>query len=316
MQKYCPITYELLEGTSTYSRAGLKLLSPNLTTLNPIPLTSDEQLREAMNRSTKLSIQGVQPKLSARLDIKNQTFEFVDINGQYILKPDNNFWPELPANEAISMTLAQLFEISVPIHGLVFTKDKNLTYFIKRFDRKGKSKISLEDFTQLAQLTRDTKYNSSIENVIKIIDKYSTFPKIDYIELFKRILFNFVIGNEDMHLKNYSLIQKNAQIYCLSPAYDFLNTSIALAYPGEESALPLNGKKNKIKRSDLIEYLAKQRLNLSDKILANILEQLNSMKPTFIEYVHRSYLSNTMKESYVNLLMNRFDRLYSKKSSD
>lgn len=309
MTKYCPITCECIEETFFYSKKGLHLLSPKLTHLNPLPYSAQEQRQEAIIKATKLSVQGVQPKISAVLDVKSQTFVFVDQGGLYILKPENANWPELPANEAISMSMAKLFKIEAPLHGLIFNKDQSLTYFIKRFDRYKKEKRAVEDFSQLSEKNRDRKYESTIEQIIKIIDKYSTFPKIDHIKLFKRLLFNFVIGNEDMHLKNYSLINEGGT-YQLSPAYDFLNTTIAIGRPEEESALSLNGRKNKLRRQDFVDYLALERLGLSEKVTSNILLELESLKSDFADYIQRSYLSETMKEAYITIVENRYERLF------
>jgi serine/threonine-protein kinase HipA len=307
--RYCPITYDLLETNELYSAKGLRQLSSKLKTLEPLSYSAQEQRTEAINRATKLSIQGVQPKLSATLDINQQTFAFVDQNGAYILKPESDTYPELPANEAISMSLAERFNIEVPLHGLVFTKDEDLTYFIKRFDRINSNKIAMEDFAQLSCNDRDTKYNSSIEKVVKVIDEFVTFPQIEHVKLFRRILFNFVIGNEDMHLKNYSLIKRN-DIWQLAPAYDFLNTTIALKNPAEESALPINGKKNKLKREDFIDYLAIEHLKLTTKIIDDVMAELNSLKPIFIDLIERSYMTSSMKEAYVRILGERYSRLF------
>jgi hypothetical protein len=145
------------------------------------------------------------------LNIKNGFFEIVDLNGKYILKPQHPYFPELPQNEDLTMRLAATIGIEVPLHGMVWSKDNSLTYFIKRFDRKGQhDKVAVEDFSQLAGLGRETKYNYSMEKVVKIIDTYCTFPAIEKAELLKRVLFNFLVGNEDMHLKNYSVFWQRA----------------------------------------------------------------------------------------------------------
>ncbi len=244
------------------------------------------------------------------MDIAQQVFVFVDGGGDYILKPESDKWFELPANEAISMTLAKQFGIDVPVHGLVLTKNDELTYFIKRFDRNRNNKNPVEDFAQLSNLNRNTKYESSIENLIKIIYEFTTFPDLEYVVLFKRVLFNFLIGNEDMHLKNYSLIcQKGA--WKLAPAYDFLNTTIAMSYPIEESALSINGRKNKLRREDFIDYLAIKHLKLNQKIIDGILAELNVLYPVFIDLINRSYLTPLMKEAYLRVLDDRYKRLFS-----
>src|SRR5690606_21566862 len=124
-------------------------------------------------------------KLSAQLKVKNQQFEMVDQFGHYILKTQSDHFPELPENEAITMTLASIVGLEVPVHGLVYAKDGSMTYFIKRFDRTGhRGKLAVEDFTQLSGLDRDTKYNSSMEKVAAVINQFCTFPKIELMTFF------------------------------------------------------------------------------------------------------------------------------------
>lgn len=241
--KRCPITYERISDQENYSQRGLHLLSPQLKNLSPLDLSADEQRQEAIARVGKMSIQGVQKKLSAKLKIKEGCFEIVDQNGHYILKPQSDIYPELPENEAITMTLAKTIGLEVPVHGLVYSKDNSLTYFIKRFDRIGHNrKLALEDFAQLSGEDRHTKYKSSMEKVIAVVEQFCTFPKIEFVKLFKLTLFNFLVGNEDMHLKNFSLITKDRKI-SISPAYDLLNSTIAQKNTKEEIALSLKGKK-------------------------------------------------------------------------
>src|SRR4030067_2693568 len=166
----CPITYQPC-GEENYSADGLKLLSRNLVRLNNLPLTQEEQLRESAARSDKMSIQGVQPKLSARLNVKDGIFDIVDRNGEYILKPQNNFYPELPENESLTMKLADMIDIEVPLSGMINSSDGKFTYFIKRFDRYGRNKrLSVEDFAQLAGKSRETKNDFSMKKVINLID--------------------------------------------------------------------------------------------------------------------------------------------------
>src|SRR3989338_1851695 len=252
--KHCPITYAVISDQENYSQAGLRLLSPQLKTLSPLELSAVEQRQEALDRVGKMSIQGVQKKLSAQLKIKAGCFEIVDQNGHYILKPQSDNFPELPENEAITMSLAQTIGLEVPIHGLLYSKDNSMTYFIKRFDRIGHNKkLALEDFAQLSGEDRHRKYQSSMEKVIAVIERFCTFPKIEFVKLFKLTLFNFLIGNEDMHLKNFSLITRSQKI-TLSPVYDLLNSTIVQRNTQEEIALPLNGKKNNLNDRDFIKY--------------------------------------------------------------
>lgn len=306
--KRCPITYEPIEGYACYSTRGLKRLSSQLKTLEPLDLTAIEQRELAIICVGKMSIQGVQAKLSAILKTKEARFELVDQYGQYILKPQSEYYPELPENEAITMSLAQTIGIEVPVHGLVYSKDNTMTYFIKRFDRKGRhDKLAVEDAAQLLQLGRDTKYNSSMEQVVKILFDFCSFPRIEAIQLFKRVLFNFLTGNEDMHLKNFSLITRNQKI-TLSPAYDLLNTTIAQKDSKEEIALPLNGKKNHLRKSDFLSYFA-DRLQLNQTIIASVLEEIQQVLPQWKILISQSFLSTAMQKKYLQLLDDRSERL-------
>lgn len=308
--KYCPITYDFISDHENYSQRGLRLLSPQLTKLNPLAFSAAEQRKEAIDRIGKISLQGIQSKLSARLNIKENCFELVDKHARYILKPQSENYPELPQNEAITMTLARAIGIEVPLHGLVYSKDGSMTYFIKRFDRIAHNKtLAVEDFTQLLQLNRDTKYESSMEKVAKVISDFCSFPKIESKKLFKLTLFNYLIGNEDMHLKNFSLITRDQKIM-LSPAYDLLNSTIVQKNPKEEMALPLNGKKNNLRENDFLEYFAKQRLGLNQKIITNILQEIKQAIPNWKLLIHHSFLSASMQEKYIDLLDMRYQRLF------
>ncbi len=304
----CPITYEPC-GDKQYNDTGLRLLSTRLKTFKDLEYTAEEQRREAYNRASKMSIQGVQPKLSAIINLKEEKFEIVDAGGKFILKPQHQYFLNLPENEDLTMRLAEVIDLEIPFHGLIWSKDKSLTYFIKRFDRKGKKdKIPIEDFAQLSGLNRDTKYNSSMERVVKIISEFCTFPSLEMVKLFKLIIFNYLVGNEDMHLKNFSVITDNDQVR-LSPCYDLLNTTIEYKKAVEEIALPLKGKKNNLTRNDLINYFGFERCELTDKSLDKVLEAIKSAIPKWIELIEISFLSPEMKDKYKELLFKRLDVL-------
>lgn len=303
----CPITYELC-GDAKYSGRGLRLIAPKLTSLNDLPFTAAEQRQEAASRARKLSIQGVQPKLSAMISLVNQQFEIVDQFGNYIIKPQNDLFPELPENEDVTMKMAKAYGLNVPFHGLVYSKDQSLSYFIKRFDRYGKGKkYATEDFAQLTGNSRDTKYNYTMERLVNVIDEYCTFPAIEKADFFKRVLFCFITGNEDMHLKNFSVITKDGKT-TLTPVYDFLNSSIAVKVPEEEMALSLKGKKSNFKSTDIIGYYAKERLGLNDKTIDKIMSDMRKKIPEFEELISISFLSDAMKEKYLKLLHERINR--------
>ena len=304
----CPITYSLC-GENRYSEKGLKLLAYGLSDLSPLEYTAQEQRIEAYNRASKMSIQGVQPKLSTILNIKDERFEIVDKGGKYILKPQHQIFFQMPENEDLTMRLAKLIDLEVPIHGMIWSKDNSLTYFIKRFDRKGQNdKIPVEDFAQLAGLSRDTKYNYSMEKVVKLFNKYCTFPAIEKVKLFKLVVFCFLIGNEDMHLKNFSIINKDGKIE-LSPCYDLVNSTIEYKKQDEEIALPLKGKKKKLTQNILINYFGKERCELTDKVIDKVLETITSAVPHWKEVINISFLSPDMIKKYNDLLNSRLSIL-------
>ena len=305
---FCPITYAPC-GDNLYSEAGLRLLSPGLKVIKELEYTAEEQRREAYNLASKMSVQGVQSKLSARLSIKDGKFEIVDTGGKYILKPQHHLYPEMPENEDLTMRLANEIGLDVPLHGLIWSKDHTLTYFIKRFDRRGQNdKVPVEDFAQLAGMSRDTKYDYSMEKVVTVIDDFCTFPSIEKLTLFKLTIFNYLIGNEDMHLKNFSIITEDGKV-TLSPCYDLVNSTIEYKKQDEEIALPLKGKKKHLTRNILVNYFGTERCELTTKSVDKVLEAISLSVPKWKELIDISFLSIEMKEKYHGLLGTRLKTL-------
>lgn len=298
----CPITYETIS-EGRYSRKALHKLSPKLDELLDLPYSVEEQIHEAEKRATKMSIQGVQPKLSAKLNVKGKVFEVVDTGGRFILKPQNQLYRCLPENEAITMHLASAVGIETPFHGMIYAKDDTLTYFIKRFDRQGYRKRALEDFAQLAGLSRVTKYNYSMERLVPILEQHCTFPKLEKLKLLRLTLFNYLVGNEDAHLKNFSLIRLNQKIQ-LSPAYDLLNTTIVMKAT-EELALPLNGKKNNLNRNLFFNYYAIDRLNLTERVIDQVDQEFRSSIDSWKSLIEKSFLTEELKQEYWEVVSQR-----------
>ena len=304
----CPISYSPI-GENPYSLNGLRALAYGLTKLNLFEYTAEEQRIEAFNRASKMSIQGVQPKLSVILNIKDEKFEIIDRGGRFIFKPQHPYFPQMPENEDLTMRLANTIGLDVPLHGMIWSKDGTLTYFIKRFDRKGQNdKVPVEDFAQLAGLSRDTKYNYSMEKVVKLVDFYCTFPAIEKVKLFKLVLFCFITGNDDMHLKNFSIINLDGKIQ-LAPCYDLLNTIIEYKTPEDEIALPLNGKKKNLTRNMLIDYFGREKCDLTVKVIDKVLKSITDATPIWREVIGISFLSDEMKEKYIALIDARLERL-------
>ncbi len=306
----CAITYSGIPAGEHYSPQGLKLLSPQLKKLEPLHLTLEEQREEAAARAGKMSIQGVQVKLSARLAVSAGQFKIVDRGGTYILKPAPAGYREVPENEDLTMRLAAAAGIQVPVHGLVYAKDGTRTYFIKRFDRKKRKKLYLEDFGQLLGLAREVKYNTSMENFAKVVQQHTTFPALECREFFLRTIFCFLTGNEDMHAKNFSLFSEDNQVFKLAPAYDLLNsTLVTLGKSKEELAVPLAGKKSKLTRNVWVQYFGHERLGLDEKAVQNCFKQLQDAFPEWERLIQRSFLSLEMKKAYLDLFAEKRARL-------
>jgi serine/threonine-protein kinase HipA len=285
------------------------MLSPRLESLQDLPFSTTELIHEAGERMSKMSIQGVQPKLSARLDVVQGRFILADIGGDFILKPQNVLYPQLPENEALTMRMAQILGIDVPLHGLVYAKDGQFCYFIKRFDRlSGKKKRHVEDFSQLLAHNRETKYQSSMERVAMAVEQFCTFPLVEKRKLFQLVLFCYLTGNEDMHLKNFSLLHDTNKVV-FSPAYDLLNTTIALKNPIEELALPLKGKKRRFKAEDFKVYFGQERLGLNEVVIGDILNAIQRVIPTWQAMIRTSFLSPTLQDAYLEILEKRCNTL-------
>ena len=305
----CPINLEPLPAGRSYSETGLRSIHPKLKHLEPLEYSYAAQLAEVRQRSDKMSIQGVQPKLSAVLKLKDSSFALVDRGGRFILKPNPLAYEEVPANEALTMRMAAEVGIEVPVHGLLRAKDDSWVYCVKRYDRVGRTgKVHVEDFAQLSGATRETKYDSSLERVVQLVEQFCTFPAIEKPKLAKRLLFCFLTGNEDMHLKNFSLWVQDG-VVSLTPAYDLLSTTLVLENAKEESALPLDGRKKKLSKKLWLEYFCKERLQLTEVQIAKVMKELKDAIPIFERLIRQSLLSEQLQLGYQKILQDRAKRL-------
>jgi serine/threonine-protein kinase HipA len=279
-----------------------------LTHLKDFPYGQAQQLELAIQYSDKLSFSGVQPKLNAKLNLKEETFEVVRSGGRFIFKLPHAIYQELPQNEDLTMRMAALAKIEVPLHGMIYASDRSLVYFLKRFDRTGRKKLAVEDFGQLAGLSNEAKYDFSMERLIPIIDQFCTIQILEKSKLFRLVLFNFLVGNEDMHVKNFSLIHEG-DITRLSPAYDLVNSTIVMNSQ-EEMGLPLNGKKANLKRHDFVEYYGENRLHLPQALINETLSDLQHAIPVWKKLISYSFLSLQKQQAYLKLLDERAHRLF------
>ena len=255
------------------------------------------------NTVGQFSISGVQRKLS--LVKKNGVFETTNTGGEYILKPADAIWDQVPENEHLCMSLADDFSINVPDNMLVKLADDSIAYVVRRFDREKKVKFPVEDFCQALNLSSTSKYSGSYENIVKGIDLYSSAPGLDKITFFRMLIYNFLICNNDAHYKNFSLLN-TGNGYRLSPAYDLVNTFLILENPQDELALSLGGKKNGIKRADFMKL--SEYMDLPEKVIIMELERVMKTKDQFMKRIHASYLSEEKKQRFLDLYLARFSR--------
>ena len=255
---------------------------------------------KAQDMAGKMSISGVQPKLSLKLDKNSGELVVAPTGGEYIFKPQIPAFPYIPENENCCMDIAGALEINVPPHCLLTLKDGTLAYIVKRFDRRGKEKIHQEDFYQILEKT--DKYLGSLEQIGKKIKEISAVPGLDVQLFFERVILNFLLGNGDAHLKNFSISHHPDGIR-LSPAYDIVSSKLVIPKE-EDSALTINGKKNNLTHNDfsaLAEYL---------KIPQKIRYEKFSGKTTLVKpLIQESQLPKDFKANFIEIVLSRYDRL-------
>lgn len=269
----------------------------------------DELAKNVVERS--ISIPGVQSKLSMTLIKKttdnsdNRLTVVGALGGQYIFKPPSDKFPEMPENEHLSMRIAEAFGIRVVPASLIRLSSGELSYITRRIDRtKDGKKIHMIDMFQITEAF--DKYKSSMERVGKAIDRYSDNTLLDKIFYFEIAIFSFLTGNNDMHLKNFSMIE-NTSGWTLAPAYDLLNVAILLPEDKEELALTLGGKKNKLKREDFEQF--GEMLSLTNTQINRTFRRFLNNKPKAMEWIRKSYLSTNMKIAYEELVEKRYQQI-------
>ena len=271
------------------------------TVVPVLPYTRDnikELAREIVTAST--TVTGVQAKLS--LDIARggkdepQRFTIVGLWGRFILKPQTDRFVNLPENEDLTMHLAEIAGIKTVPHSLIRFADGELCYITRRVDRTKKGdKIAMEDMCQLSERLTEDKYKGSYERIAKLIKKHSSAPMLDVINFWEIVVFSWLTGNADMHLKNFSLF-KPTDNYVLTPAYDLISTSIVMPEDDEELALTLNGKKKKIKREDFDKAMSDS--GMEEKSIANLFKKFEKAYPKWIEMIAQSFLSEEQQGLY------------------
>jgi serine/threonine-protein kinase HipA len=260
----------------------------------------------------RITVPGVQPKISLHLNGGSfegsvDRFTLVGLWGGYILKPPTRVYPELPEVEDVTMHLAHIAKIKTVPHSLIRLKSGNLAYITRRVDRVKKSKLAMEDMCQLTERLTEDKYHGSYEQIGKAILKYSSLPGLDLVNYWEVVVFSFLTGNADMHLKNFSLLENPSFGMCLSPAYDLVNTSLVNPSDNEELALTLNGKKRKLRKSDFISAMISS--GLEEKQIENIFKKLARSVSKWNDFIDLGFMSTHYRDRYKEIISDRVKRL-------
>jgi serine/threonine-protein kinase HipA len=256
-----------------------------------------------------VSVPGVQPKLSMTFnqETKDQRLTVVGaLGGNYIFKPPSLEYPEMPANEHLTMRLAEYLKIKTVPSSLIRLKSGELSYITKRIDRTDDGKkIHMLDMFQITEAF--DKYKSSMEKVGSALGHFSSNTLLDKLFFFELTLFSFLTGNNDMHLKNFSMIE-TASGWVLAPAYDLLNVAIANPEDKEELALTLGGKKKKLRKKHFVKLA--QDLGLNTKQIDGVFKRFSEKKEDLVKMILNSFLSETMKVNYIEVLKKRYSTIY------
>ena len=276
---------------------------------------SEEVLEQLAIESTNkgLTVPGVQKKMSLHLDNSGSTPRLTLVNYPtgYILKPQTKEYPCLPEAEYLVMQMAEKVKIKTVPHALIRIKaqDNAFAYITKRIDRRDGKMLAMEDFCQLDGRLTEDKYKGSYERCAKIIRKYSSRAGLDITELFIRVVFSFIVGNSDMHLKNFSLIEtdENSGSYILSDAYDMLPVNTVNPADTEQTALTMNGKKRNLHRNDFLKFA--DACQIDRAVAGKIIDRMKGYESEFTRETEQSYLNDELKESLIALMKERINSI-------
>ena len=302
---------ELKEGQTYYHPVcARKLFGTKRAPVLPYRRSDIGELAKQVIRS-QTTLTGVQAKLSLDVNAggKNEPtrFTIVGLWGRFILKPQSDHFCCLPEIEDLTMHLAEDAKISVVPHGLVRFEDGELCYITRRIDRLDDGgKLPMEDMCQLTERLTEYKYKGSYEQIAKTIRQYSSRPQLDLVNFWEVVVFSWLTGNADMHLKNFSLFNPGTG-YSLTPAYDLLSTALVMPEDTEELALTLNGKKRKLRLSDF--KAAMLASGLTEKVIANMEKKFYKAFPKWFETIDSSFLPGEMKKAYKRLILEHAARL-------
>jgi serine/threonine-protein kinase HipA len=231
------------------------------------------------------------------------------LGGNYIFKPPSTTYPEMPENEHVTMKIAEAFGIQTVPSSLIRLGSGELAYITKRIDRTSEgNKIHMLDMFQITEAV--DKYKSTMERVGKALGQYSEDTLLDKLRYFELVVFCYLTGNNDMHLKNFSMIQKDGK-WVLSPAYDLLNVNLANPSDHEELALNMEGKKRKFTRHHFERFGT--NLGLNNKQIQGVFDRFLKKQPKAKSLIEESFLSQEAKGNYSKIMEQKYIQLRSDK---
>lgn len=260
----------------------------------------------------RTTVTGVQSKLS--MDLKKdeygnpQRLTIVGVMGRFILKPQTESFVSLPEMEDLTMHLAEIAHIETVPHSLIRFSDGELNYITRRIDRTDNGrKLPMEDFCQIAGLMTDQKYQGSYEYIASLIAKHSCISGLDMTNYWEQVIFAWIVGNADMHMKNFSLISTERGKYRLSPTYDQVSTAIVMPEDTEELALPLQGFKKGLMPFDFIYSMMDS--GVDKKAAERILKRFQNYKKSWFQCIDNSFVKEEQKSQLKDLITRRLETL-------
>ena len=261
---------------------------------------------------SRTTVTGVQAKLSMDLEHdangRAQRLTIVGVMGRYILKPQTERFECLPEMEDLTMHLAEIARIPTVPHALIRFADGELNYITRRIDRTDDGrKLPMEDMCQLAGKLTEQKYQGSYELIAKLIERYSSVPKLDLVNFWEQVVFSWIVGNADMHLKNFSLYSEKVGSYELTPTYDQVSTAIVMPEDTDQLALPLNGFQKKLLSMDFAQAMELSGLNR--QMVQRIFNRFIPLKEKWFANIDASFISEQQKTQFKELISNRIETL-------
>ena len=263
---------------------------------------------------SRTTVTGVQAKLSMDLEHdaygRAQRLTIVGVMGRYILKPQTEQFERLPEIEDLTMHLAEIARIPTVPHALIRFEDGELNYITRRIDRTDDGrKLPMEDMCQLAGRLTEQKYQGSYETIAKLINRYSSVARLDLVNFWEQVVFSWIVGNADMHLKNFSLISEKPGKYVLTPTYDQVSTAIVMPEDTDELALPLNGFQKKLLSMDFVQ--AMENTGLTTLMAQRILTRFTALREKWFACIDDSFISETHKVQFKALITKRIETIKS-----